>query len=800
MQYKRKKEVFIFTFTVCLLLLNISPVHSQSQTTRYSYEGKIIDTISNAPIQFASIFFISKFDTLSTLSNKNGVFKINITINEKYIIEIRAISYTHLFDSLYIQDKEYVKPKSTYFLSRNVSTLNSVTVTSNKVKEGLGKTIYNVSESDIKASTNVSELLSKAPYLTVNNEGKVTIKNKQSVQILIDGKPVFDDRILIAMPPSLIKKLEIITNPSAIYDKNKLGGVVNIITKKNWFGSFGNASVTIGNNQTINSTTSFSLKLKKIKVNYFIGINNYKRPFNSEAIREDFNSSKTYKQIKDGTNHGTSPFGNIGFVYSIDSLNEITYSLNLSESNFKKANSTDYSSKSAGTNYLVDYFLSTDDNRIFKNIKNYIDFSHLFKSNKSKLSISAWNSLSQNEYNNGSSFTYTNSKALSNTSNKERFEENIVQSEYSLPLKNDNIFIIGSKYIHRNNSAFYVLDTFDFALNKYIRDNSIARSNNYKDNQTVLSLYSTISFVAFKKINTEIGFRLENTTSKSNFGNSAYFISNNYNNFLPSINLLYSINELHSLKAGLSKSIQRPSIDYLNPFINYFDPRNLQSGNPNLLPEIYNHFELSYSYTKNDFLFSSTPYYDFNKKLINEISSIYNNDTLITKYENFGVGNTYGISVYAENKFFKNFKTSITFNAEKNILKATPLINSGYIISSNLNCSYSLPKNFLMRFNFQYATKQVILQGYDASISSVDFSIRKKFIKSRISVTASASDFFKINSNRTYTLKTSSFNQSLNTNLHLATFNFRIAFDFGKIKYRSSADTKIDNSDLKKKG
>lgn len=795
---KINNVLHLLSLTVCFLLLNTSKIYSQ--TNKYLYEAKVVDSNSNEPIQYASIFFITKFDTLSALSNKLGEFKISLNPLEDYFIEIRAISYVHLSDSLFVQEKENYHLKNTFYLSRNIGTLSSVTVSSNKIKEALGKTIYYVSESDISASVNVSELLSRAPYLTVNNEGKITIKNKQSVQILIDGKPVFDERILLAIPPSLIKKFEIMTNPSAVYDKNKLGGIVNIITKKNWFGSFGNTSVTIGNNQTINSTTSISLKLKKLKANYFIGINNYKRPFNSEVMREDFISGKIYKQIKDGTNRGISPFGNLGIVYSFDSSNEITYSLNLNQSNFKKTNSTKYYSRSQSSNYIEDYVLLTNDKNIFNNIKNYVDFTHIFKSAKSKFSISAWNSISKRDYTNKSTFKYPNNKSLTDIGNMEKFEENIIQSEYSLPLKDDNVFIIGSKFISRKNSADYVLDTFDFIANKFVRDNTITRSNKYKDKQTILSLYSTLSFSLLKKINSEIGFRLENTNSKTNFGNNVNPVSNNYNSFLPSINLLYSVNDSHNFKAGFSKSIQRPSIDYLNPFINYYDPRNLQSGNPNLFPEIYNHVELSYSYTKNNLLFNATPYFDFNRKLIYEVSSIYNIDTLISKYENVGIGNTYGISVYIENKYGKNLRTSLTVNTEKNNIKSSPFSNSGYIISSNINCSYNFPKNIFMRFGFQYATKQVTLQGYDASISSVDFTLRKKYIKSRISVSASVNDFLKINSHRTYTLKTNQFYQSLNTNLHLATFNFRIAFDFGKIKYRSSADTKIDNSDLKKKG
>lgn len=797
---KIKNQLITYTCFIIFTQIIHQNAFSQKNNSNYFFKAKILDTISKEPIQYASIFFISKLDTISTLSNKNGDIKVSLKPQINYLILIRAISYLNTIDTSFQYSNLNHKIKDTFLLKRNKDILSNVLISSNSINERLGSTVYNVSENDIKTSSNVAEVLSRAPYLTVNNEGKIRINNKQCVQILINGKPIFDEHILVAMPPDLVKKIEIITNPSAIYDKNKLGGIINIISNKNWTGLFGNTMFTIGNNQTLNASNSLCLNFKKIKFNYFLGINNYKRPFNSEIFREDLINGKIYKQLKVGDNHGISPYGKIGFEYTFDSSNEFTYLLHLNQSKFDKSNSTIYSSNITTTNLQQDFVLTAQDKREFSNIKNYFDFTHLFKINKSKLTISAWNSLSRSEYNSNSLYNYLNSNTIFINANKEIFEENILQIEYTLPRGKQCDFTVGAKFIDRKNSAAYTLDSFDFGTNNFIRVKDLEKSNNYKNHQSIYEIYNNLTFIILKKINTEIGFRIEHSNTNSNFGLTENFINNRYVNILPSFNLLYKKNDSNNFKAGLSKSIQRPSLDYLNPYINFLDPRNLQSGNPYLLPEVYNHIEASYSYTKENLLLNVLSYFDFNNKIINELTSIYNIDTLITKYENCGKSNTFGISFYTEKKLFNAIKASSDITIEKNTITSTPLKNNGYYFLSNINLSYNLPHNILFRLGMQYATKQISLQGKDASISSVDFAIRKKILHNRMSVTIYASDFLKINSTRNYFLKTNTFTQTVNSNLHLATINMKIAFDFGKINFRKYSESKINNSDLKKKG
>lgn len=80
------------------------------------------------------------------------------------------------------------------------------------------------------------EVLEKAPGVSVDKDGNISLKGKQGVIIMIDGKPTYMSgqdlaNYLTSMPSSNLDQLEIMTNPSAKYDASGNSGIINIKTK-----------------------------------------------------------------------------------------------------------------------------------------------------------------------------------------------------------------------------------------------------------------------------------------------------------------------------------------------------------------------------------------------------------------------------------------------------------------------------------------------------------------------------------------------------------------------------------------
>jgi outer membrane receptor for ferrienterochelin and colicin len=75
------------------------------------------------------------------------------------------------------------------------------------------------------------------PGITVDQEGKVSLRGSDRVAILIDGRQSSltgfgNQRGLDGVPAANIEAIEIIHNPSASFDAAGMAGIINIIYRK----------------------------------------------------------------------------------------------------------------------------------------------------------------------------------------------------------------------------------------------------------------------------------------------------------------------------------------------------------------------------------------------------------------------------------------------------------------------------------------------------------------------------------------------------------------------------------------
>ena len=123
--------------------------------------------------------------------------------------------------------------------------MNEVTITSQKqlLKKTQNGFIVSAKDNISQASGTATDLLRNVPTVVVDEDGNISIRGKSPL-ILINGRNSnlsATDRI----PASSVESIEIINNPSAKYDADAEGGIINITLKKNT-GRGTNGSVAFG--------------------------------------------------------------------------------------------------------------------------------------------------------------------------------------------------------------------------------------------------------------------------------------------------------------------------------------------------------------------------------------------------------------------------------------------------------------------------------------------------------------------------------------------------------------------------
>src|SRR5690606_22302822 len=128
----------------------------------------------------------------------------------------------------------------------------TVTATTIEVSSKMDKKTFAIEDNLSQQGGTVLQVMQNLPGVTIDREGKVSLRGSDKVTILIDGKQTAITGMgtqsgLDNIPASAIGTVEIINNPSARYDASGMAGIINILFKKDQeFGWNGTAGLTMG--------------------------------------------------------------------------------------------------------------------------------------------------------------------------------------------------------------------------------------------------------------------------------------------------------------------------------------------------------------------------------------------------------------------------------------------------------------------------------------------------------------------------------------------------------------------------
>lgn len=223
--------------TVYLFIIGIS--FSFAQNRSIEIDGKVVNSFSKTPIEFATVSIfdkVSKKAISGTITNAKGEFKITIaSIN--FYVEVSFIGFTTKTITAINTSNSKLHLGEIQLVEDN-HQLNEIVINSEKSQTEfkLDKRVFNVSADLSNSGASALEVLNSVPSVNVNIEGEISLRGNNGVQILIDGKPSVlaraDGNALGSITADMIEKVEVITNPSAKYDAEGTSGIINIVIKK----------------------------------------------------------------------------------------------------------------------------------------------------------------------------------------------------------------------------------------------------------------------------------------------------------------------------------------------------------------------------------------------------------------------------------------------------------------------------------------------------------------------------------------------------------------------------------------
>lgn len=361
------KKVLFYTAAVLAMLIPTAYAFSQ---TKVSLSGMVTDS-SKRPLSFATVRILKPNSTTAlqtSLTNESGVFHLDKPAAGNYTLTFTHTGFAEKRQDITVKDGDMqIDPVE---LSGATGTLKEVVVKAQRplVEQSDDKIIFNV-EDDPSAKTETAiDILRKTPFVTVDGEDNVKINGKSNFKVLLNGKEtsMFARNIKEALrgfPGVLISKIEVITAPSAKYDGEGIGGLINIITKKKVAGYNGTLSSF---NRTSDKVNNYSIngnaKIGKFGASAFInaGYSNPISQFNSITTIPTIPAAYTKRTIAgDQTNSSGWSFGNAELSWEVDSLNTISMYTNIDSWSNKTVGdqtiATDFSSSPSSLSYYSLY-------------------------------------------------------------------------------------------------------------------------------------------------------------------------------------------------------------------------------------------------------------------------------------------------------------------------------------------------------------------------------------------------------------------------------------------------------------
>lgn len=752
-------------------LLTVSAfAFAQNTGTKITITGQAIDSLTSETIPYVTCSVVSaanpKLAVSRFASDADGKFSCVVRSSGKYILIINYVGKQTVQKPFVAEASKPVIDMGKILLADSKQSLKEVSVVASRplIKADADKISYDAEQDPESKSSNVLDLLRKVPMVTVDGQDNIQLKGSSNFKFFLNGKPtnMFNNNagiILKSIPANVVKNIEVITRPGAKYDAEGIGGIINIVTLQQ--------SSAEGFSATINGQTStrgsygggINMMLQKGKFNFSGNYSyNYNKqfPVTTTSERHSYIANAPYpfaRQIATVENPTPMQFGSGQLSYEMDTLNLFTFSFNR---NFGRPKSTTEAiTENFGSDdtskKVFEYTQSSSQRQNWGSTDLGLDYQRSLKKKGETLTLSYKLSNTPNN----SDFEATNilnpdystkpQSGLSQSSksdNKASSNEHTFQADYSNPIAKDHTLEFGAKYILRindskSNEHYKYFDfTKDYPYTPTIPSDTSTYFNNNFD---ILGMYTSYSGGKGKWA-WNGGVRYEYTWLKTEFNNSEMNFKTDYGVLVPSATLTYKISPMESYKLGYNMRIQRPSISFLNPYVDRRDPNYISFGNPNLDPEKSHNITFGYSKFAQAFSLSSELTYTFVNNSIQQYSYIESGSSIqqIT-YGNIGHNKQLSLNIFGSYRGLPwlNLYTNSSITYVKMKSNAFGISNDGFTGKFYLGGTVTAPKDFRISTGGGGSLPQVNLQGSQSAFFFSYVALSKDFMKKRLNVSVS---------------------------------------------------------------
>lgn len=744
----KRKIQLLYIVCLCLVCLKSYP-----QNHLY-IKGKVSD-LSGQPVAYSTVF-IKKLITdsvplISKIADEQGEFHVESLASGDYLLIIEQVGFKRYNLSINLRESIDL---DTIQLTEDSNLIEGVVVrrTIPAITRKIDRVVLNVESLSAAAGRSALDIFRMAPGVSVI-QNNIAIHGVQGARVMVDnrllnlsGQDLID--YLQSLKPENIQSIEVIARPSAEFDAEGTGGLINIILKKQRESGIHarlghDFSQGLGKFASYRPFAGLDYSSGKLALSVDYAYSNSKNFENLEQRR-------TLSDLSEYANTTTSDIENINqrfrfygaYDFTENHLISMDYTARFMNNDRDMSSFTQIIAQNENQNVFSDGDFPIVRNTNYHNV----GLNYTWKTNDSgsKLQVIA-------------DYTINNTDAVSST-NSVTYDFNrnpTSDTTFNFRFPSDlQLFTTEVKYDHRFASNWSLLFGGKLASAKIDNNNTydILRDDTWNYGQDAFDfLYNERVTAAFANLRgsflgTEIllGLRAEHSDINGDLTSELQdsSVRQNYLSLFPSLHLQKKLDNVgnHLITLSANRRIRRPTYTEMNPYQYFVDNYTIVTGNPNLQPQFITGIDVNYLLRQK---YQIGGRYSNTKDIINQVFILEpNSANVIINRANTGTAERFAITGSAPIKVaaWWDSNSNVELSYSTSVAPEFNLSIYSYMLQTNHN--FKIGKGYTANLTAYYTPKMLFGNLITESMGTVDMGFRKKLFDDKLVAAVSVSDLF----------------------------------------------------------
>ncbi len=797
----------LFTLLAMLLLLPGAAQMTRAQEAGRPSEapqgrisGLVVDAETAEPIASATVgVWRSPDSTLVTgaVTSNVGRFAIEGLRDGAYYVTVSFVGYeTQTLPGVVLGSAGRRADLGSIRLAPDTQMLDEVEIAAERaaVQIQIDRTVYNTADTPVAVGGTATNVLETIPSIDVDVDGNISLRGSGNVAVLVNGRPAPVSAEYIAsylrqLPAGAIDRVEVIPNPSARYEPDGMGGIINIVLKEEAELGLGGTLVAGGDSQGgYNASGTFTYGRGPLNLAATYGFRQEEGIGGGSSFRINRYADPLtfFDQVEDEDEAETSHRLSLSADYQLTAQTSINASAQAGAEDEWEEEAARFLELDAARDPLNSYRRLVEENGNGWNADFRLGLTHSFdgvstrraggssgrdfgrrgRGGRGRGGPSGGASGSGNV---GHSLTVEARFDASANDNEDLFTEFVADGDALRERQNgytDRNRREGSLQIDyvRPLTGFRLEAGYKGDLEKLYSDlysesaegedplaPDLGLINTFDYDQSIHAVYAQLAR-QWGPLGVQAGLRAETAQTTFTLQNTNEAFDNDYVSLFPSAFFTYKLSETHLVKASYSRRIHRPRSRSLNPFPSYDDPLNIRVGNPALKPEYIDALEAGYVHLAPWGSVTLTPYYRRTTDVMRRFQNLRDDGVTVRTVDNFDTSTSSGVELITSmdaQALLPGLRGYVSFEGFRMVTDGsnvdTDFQNNAFGWGGRLNASYDLGNPFGvggldLQTTFRYRAPMATEQGRSGSFTWMDVALRQALFQERASLTLRARD------------------------------------------------------------